>query len=216
MLAQEPALHVRGRAIMFWARHMVNYGSIAPENRESFEQRLKLYEKLGDGVPGSIISSAIIPSSPEESDKMASIIEEQKKGYARTRYGTEEDTAGASAEIDDMDIEMSLSPSLTGDKQLEHVLQALREGGTIASSFAGSEISSDYDPSWVPRVHISVFPYGDGACPAGMQLDYWSKLILERFPREAAAQHIPLLCDLLDIRLKSIWLPGLQQTCLQQ
>jgi len=77
----------------------------------SREQR-KLRTAL-DGVPGSIISSAIIPSSPEESDKMASIIEEQKKGYARTRYGTEEDTAGASAEIDDMDIEMSLSPSLT-------------------------------------------------------------------------------------------------------
>lgn len=58
---------------------------------------------------------------------------------------------------------------------------------------------SDYDKEWFLYVHFTSFPHGTGACPAGMTLSRWIKILLNRYPREQFAQNIDLVCNAFDI-----------------
>jgi len=109
--------------------------------------------------------------------------------------------------IDDVDVQVDTSPSVSEAERvvrgaLGGPLQDIREGGHVVSSAGDPQPYSDYDPKWVPWVHLMSFPFGDGGCPHGMSFPAWCKIILNRFPREQFAQNVPMVLDMLNIQMR--------------
>jgi hypothetical protein len=57
----------------------------------------------------------------------------------------------------------------------------------------------DYQPDWFLGAHPSVFPHNQGGAPAGLSLERWAKLLLQRYPREQFAQNLGLITDLFNV-----------------
>ncbi|KXZ41220.1 hypothetical protein GPECTOR_641g751 [Gonium pectorale] len=88
-----PALHVRGKVVARWARHLAGvYGMTADE------RAVAAWEQHGDegGVPPSLLQTAVAATLAEEADALLRLLRADQEGYARTRYGTEEEAAARS------------------------------------------------------------------------------------------------------------------------
>lgn len=82
----------------------------------------------------------------------------------------------------------------------QNVVHALRHGSALVSSIARTQKpASDYDPTWFLLTHPWSFPQGTGGKPAGVGLEAWMRIILQRYSREQHAQNPHLVMDMFDV-----------------
>jgi hypothetical protein len=84
------ALHVRGRVLAAWIRHLLTVYPTWQRNEEG----VHLYGGM-DGVPEFIIRSMVRAETEEAAEELRTAFTADTRGYAATKYGTaEEDAAG--------------------------------------------------------------------------------------------------------------------------
>lgn len=220
------ALHVRGKLIVMWARHLMNVNRDDPSLRLD-EDALRVYENI-DEVPDSLADAAEAATTEAEADAALEAVRKRRAGYAATRYGSDvENAAGLSRQsaesgfmrgLDDVEMEMpgaqgasGIDALVAGVRQLDIVRRGggdnensaadvLRRGGVLASTTSRSGPFSDYDKRWGPMVHIMAFPNGTGQCPESeMTLESWFRTKLRRYPRKSNGQQVCFLLDFFNI-----------------
>ena len=65
--------------------------------------------------------------------------------------------------VDEMEVETNILPSGTIGAMMSRALEALHGKGIVVSSTQGGKPFSDYNPRWAVFVHVTSFPWGDGA-----------------------------------------------------
>lgn len=82
-------------------------------------------------------------------------------------------------------------------EQVQAMLQ--QPGGVLASAIEHGKPANDYDPSFIPLVHITSFPYGSGGPPKGMSTKAWAKLCFRRWPRPVLGSDAYLALDVFNV-----------------
>ncbi|KXZ41585.1 hypothetical protein GPECTOR_378g174 [Gonium pectorale] len=88
-----PAMHVRGKVVARWARHLAGVYGLQVD-----AQAVAAWEQHGDegGIPPALLQTAVAAASAEEANALLRLLRADQEGYARTRYGTEEEAAARS------------------------------------------------------------------------------------------------------------------------
>lgn len=83
------------------------------------------------------------------------------------------------------------------------IASSLRGSGVLASSTpANAEPLSDYAPDFLINLHVTTFPWGKGARPAGMSLPTYAAILLQRVPNKQHANNVNLLFDLHNMHMR--------------
>lgn len=96
--------------------------------------------------------------------------------------------------IDEIDVHVESAPNLSNKQSANVTAAALHQQGLLAACVPGEQKpANDYDPAWFPAAHPSTFPHNKGACPKGLSLTQYAKILLTRYPREQFAQNVALI-----------------------
>ena len=86
-----PALHVRGRVIAAYARHLA---ALHPDLAAQLDsEAVRLWEEADDGIPRDLLASASHVTTDEEALALAEHMRGRQEGYARAHYGSAEHAA---------------------------------------------------------------------------------------------------------------------------
>lgn len=114
---------------------------------------------------------------------------------------------GHMAGLDDAEMMIDcagVAPDLATKQEnaLRSLLGDLRGGAKIASVGQSTTPFSDYDPAFLLLTHPTAFPYGCGACPKKMSLQYYHQLLLRRFPSKQYAENVTMCLEMFNVQLR--------------
>ena len=100
-LQRSPALHVRGRHIVAWARHLAALQRHMPSMHQaalSSSELLHQYMEL-DGVPQQLVEEAFFATNDDQVQALATGFHRQRSGYTETRSSATLAAANAAAQL---------------------------------------------------------------------------------------------------------------------